>query len=148
MDHVAFIRPEPLAQLVSGKKAFEVRLGKRRTCVWDCSKGDRVLIKESMSEIKYATEITEVHRFTDLVPEDISALRDLLGTDSPFEAAYWNRKTDATRCIAIRVADFVSVSFPHDLTPRGVQVGWVSGFEHFDQMRPKPRASSLFGFPL
>jgi len=133
MDHVAFIRPEPLDALYSGQKEFEIRLSKRRSCIMQVSAGDRCLIKRSGGSVEASTRIEEAATFDELSPPTVESLRGVFGSGLNFECEYWRRHRNANYAVIIRFGDFIPASLPEKYTPTGIQLGWVANFEHFGE---------------
>ncbi|MFB6198948.1 MAG: hypothetical protein ABEI52_11895 [Halobacteriaceae archaeon] len=97
------------------------------------------MIKRSLGEVESATTIEEVGIFRDLAPSDVDALRDAFGSGLPFEREYWAYHDTANYAIIIRFGEFVPAALPEKYTPSGVQLGWVSGFEHFEKANLEAR---------
>lgn len=143
MDHVAFIRPRPLDALLSGEKEWEVRLSKRQTPIQQVSAGDRCLIKRSGHGVERAGRVAEAATFRNLAHEDIKALQRAFGSGLDFETEYWQKHAHANCVVLIQFGEFVPASLPDKYTPKGVQLGWVARFSHFEKAQLKsPNASA------
>jgi hypothetical protein len=101
------------------------------------SKGDRCLIKRSGGNVEAATTIQEAATFEDLTPEDVETFQSAFGSGLSFESEYWSYHQNANYITLIRFSEFVPATLPKRYTPKGVQIGWVAGFEHFDQANLK-----------
>lgn len=137
MDHVAFIRPKPLEALYAGRKQWEVRLSKRETPIMKVSAGDRCLIKRSCQEIEASTRIKEAATFCDLTPSCIAQLQSTFGSGLDFEEEYWDSHQGANYATLIKFGEYTPVSLSAKYTPTAVRLGWVAGFEHFEEAHPK-----------
>lgn len=149
MDHVVFLKADPLRRVAEGLKRHEIRLSRTRHPAWRTAAGDTLLLKLSGGGILLRATAREVHRFEALRPQDIDALADLFCDPAhPFSRAYWRDRRDARFAVIVELADVSRVHFPESHTPRGVFNGWVRNFPHAHLATPATEEVQRFEFPI
>ena len=136
-EHVAFMHDEPLDDIIARRKRFEFRLGFRRLACRSVRPGDVVLLKRVGGEVEAACDVGEARILTDLTPEQVADLaREYdLGTAKPYFGRY-TPPNNTDRPVHVGVIELLNVrrtTLHPDATPRGVQSGWVAGFDPGDE---------------
>lgn len=140
--HVAFVRDEPLQEILAGRKRFELRLSFSGLACASVGKSDLLLLKRSGGEVEAACDVGEVLIYRGLHPEEVARLAHLYAdvTSQPYLRRYvppHNRN----RPVNLAIIELVNVrlaSLPAEVTPRGVRSGWVADFEGYHATHEEP----------
>jgi len=127
--HIAFVRPDLVTKIRQGTKTVESRLGICRPLAWSVQPGDTILFKEIRGEITLSATVIQVHRFE---TSDLHALAQRFGPAVGVSAddEYWQRRVNFA--VFIELTAINSITFPPELTPRGIRAGWVKDFRATD----------------
>lgn len=128
--HIAFVRDEPLQEIVAGRKRFELRLSFGGLACASVREGDLLLLKRVGGEVEAACDVGQVRLYQNMRPEEAKGLaRRYADATSGLYLQRYVPPCNRHRPVNVAIIELLNVrgaSLPAEVTPRGVRSGWVS----------------------